>query len=206
MSAQPTPYFVHPSSIVDDGAQIGDGTKIWHFCHVSSRTTIGRQCSFGQNCFVAPGVEIGNNVRVQNNVSLYDGCIVEDDVFLGPSCVLTNVFNPRAHVSRKDEYRKTVLRRGATVGANATIVCGIELGAYCFIGAGSVVTRSVPAFGQIVGNPGRLMGYRCQCGQKLCGPTLPTGARFVCDVCAASYAALDDGTLSWLNEPGATRP
>ncbi|MDK1081068.1 MAG: acyltransferase [Anaerolineae bacterium] len=159
--------FVHESSFVDDGAQIGAGTKIWHFSHVMSNANIGERCNIGQNVFVASDVTIGNNVKIQNNVSLYTGVIVEDDVFLGPSVVLTNVVNPRSHVSRKGEYKTTLIKQGASVGANATIVCGVALGRYCFIGAGTVVTRNVPDFGLVYGNPGRLQGWICQCGVQL---------------------------------------
>lgn len=162
----PDPY-IHPSSIVDEGASIGIGTKIWHFCHISAGSTIGSDCSFGQNCYVAPGVEVGNGVKVQNNVSLYTGVIVEDDVFLGPSCVLTNVLNPRAAVSRKTEYKKTLIRRGATIGANATIVCGVTIGEYAFIAAGAVVTKDVPAFALMKGVPARKSGWMSQHGETL---------------------------------------
>lgn len=148
-------YTVHPSAIVDAGAQVGAGSKIWHFCHVSSGAVIGEHCSFGQNCYVADGVTVGNGVKVQNNVSLYTGVIVEDDVFLGPSCVLTNVINPRAAVSRRDEYKTTLIKKGATIGANATIICGVTIGEYAFIAAGAVVTRDVPAFALMKGVPAR---------------------------------------------------
>lgn len=158
--------YIHESSFVDNGALIGDGTRIWHFCHVMSGAKIGRNCIFGQNVFVAEGVIIGDGVKIQNNVSLYRGVIVEDDVFLGPSCVLTNVFNPRAEIERKTEFRKTVIRKGATVGANATIVCGVEIGAYAFIGAGSVITKNVPAYALMKGNPARQSGWMDAYGNK----------------------------------------
>lgn len=160
-------YFVHESSYVDDGAQIGGGTKIWHFCHVMPRSRIGERCNIGQNVLVSPDVTIGNNVKIQNNVSLYTGVIVEDDVFLGPSMVFTNVVNPRSHVNRKDEYRQTLVRKGASIGANATIVCGTTLGQYCFVGAGSVVTRDVPDYALVYGSPARVRGWMCQCGEQL---------------------------------------
>lgn len=181
-------YFVHESSYVDDGVTIGDNTKIWHFCHILGNTTIGKDCSFGQNCVVGPKVKIGNNVKVQNNVSIYDGVEIEDDVFCGPSMVFTNVVNPRSHVSRKHEYKKTLLKRGATVGANATIVCGHTLGRYAFIGAGSVVTKDIPDFAMVVGNPGRIKGWMCQCGVKLVnGEKLEEGSSFKCKDCGAEY-------------------
>src|SRR5207302_11361832 len=145
--------FVHPSSFVDDGAVIGKGTKIWHFSHVMPGAVIGERCNLGQNVVVMPGTKLGNNVKVQNNVSIYEGVTLEDDVFCGPSMVFTNVLNPRSHVSRKNEYRATLVRRGATLGANATIICGNEIGSYAMVGAGSVVTRQVPDFALILGNP-----------------------------------------------------
>ncbi len=151
-------YQAHPSAIIDHGAQIGPDTSIWHFCHVSQDSTIGARCSFGQNCYVAPGVKIGDGVKVQNNVSLYTGVEVEDDVFLGPSCVLTNVINPRAAVVRKNEYKKTLIKKGATIGANATIVCGITIGEYAFIAAGAVVTQNVPPFALMAGVPAKQKG------------------------------------------------
>jgi UDP-2-acetamido-3-amino-2,3-dideoxy-glucuronate N-acetyltransferase len=149
---------VHCSAFVDEGAEIGEGTRIWHFSHVMSGARIGKNCVIGQNVFVASGAIIGNNVRVQNNVSIYDGVICEDDVFLGPSCVFTNVLNPRSFISQKNQYRQTVVKRGATVGANATVVCGVTIGEYAMIGAGSVVTRDVPPYALLVGNPGRVAG------------------------------------------------
>ena len=164
-------YQAHSSSIIDKGAQIGADTKIWHFCHISADCTIGARCSFGQNCFVAPGVQIGNGVKVQNNVSLYTGVIVEDDVFLGPSCVLTNVINPRAAVSRKDEYKTTLIKKGVTIGANATIVCGVTIGEYAFIAAGAVVTKDVPAYALMKGVPARQDGAMDSKGhQTACHP------------------------------------
>jgi UDP-2-acetamido-3-amino-2,3-dideoxy-glucuronate N-acetyltransferase len=160
-------FFVHTSSCVDEGALIGAGTKIWHFCHIMGGTRIGERCNIGQNVFVATGVTIGNNVKIQNNVSLYTGVVIEDDVFLGPSMVFTNVMNPRAHVERKSEYRQTRVRRGTSIGANATIVCGVTLGEYCFVGAGSVVTRDIPDYALVHGNPARIRGHICQCGERL---------------------------------------
>jgi UDP-2-acetamido-3-amino-2,3-dideoxy-glucuronate N-acetyltransferase len=159
-------YFKHESSYVDEGAEIGDSTKIWHFCHIQ-KAKIGEHCIFGQNVNVADGVVIGNNVKVQNNVSVYTGTVIEDDVFLGPSCVLTNVTNPRSQVNRHSLYEKTLIRRGATIGANATIVCGVTLGRYCFIAAGSVVTKDVPDYALMVGNPARQKGWMSRHGHVL---------------------------------------
>jgi UDP-2-acetamido-3-amino-2,3-dideoxy-glucuronate N-acetyltransferase len=160
-------YYAHPTAIVDEPAHIGADTKIWHFCHVMANTRIGKGCSLGQNVFVAAHVEIGNNVKIQNNVSLYEGVICEDDVFLGPSMVFTNVYNPRSGVNRKSEYRKTLVRHGASIGANATIVCGNTIGRFAFIGAGSVVLRDVPDYALIVGNPGRQIGWMSEFGERL---------------------------------------
>src|SRR5918995_4372578 len=153
-----TDYFVHESAYVDDGATIGTGTKIWHFSHVMPGAIIGQRCNLGQNVVVMSGSRLGNNVKVQNNVSIYEGVVLEDDVFCGPSCVFTNVVNPRSHVSRKAEYRRTLVRRGVSIGANATIVCGTTLGEYCFIGAGAVVIRDVPPFAVMAGVPARRIG------------------------------------------------
>ena len=174
--------FVHASSFVDDGARVGAGTKIWHFCHVMPGATIGERCNLGQNVVVMNGVRIGNNVKVQNNVSIYEGVELEDDVFCGPSMVFTNVFNPRSHVSRKDEYRKTLVRRGASIGANATIVCGVTLGEYSFVGAGAVVTKDVPPFAVVAGVPARRIGWMCQCGESL-----PKGGAGTCGTCGTKY-------------------
>ena len=159
--------FVHPSSVVDDGAVIGSGCRIWHFSHVMSGAVLGRSCNIGQNVMIASGVKLGSNVKVQNNVSVYSGVTCEDDVFLGPSCVCTNVRNPRSEIPRRDQYEHTIVRRGATIGANATIVCGIEIGKYAFIGAGAVVTRSVPDYALVVGVPGRLAGWMSRHGHRL---------------------------------------
>ena len=158
---------VHPSAIVDDGAIIGEGTRVWHFVHICGGARIGAGCSLGQNVFVGNRAQLGNRVKVQNNVSLYDDVIIEDDVFCGPSAVFTNVINPRAHVERKTEYLTTTVRRGATIGANATIVCGNEIGAFAFIGAGSVVTKSVAPYALVVGNPGRQVGWMSEYGHRL---------------------------------------
>jgi UDP-2-acetamido-3-amino-2,3-dideoxy-glucuronate N-acetyltransferase len=160
-------YFAHPTAIIDQPCEIGDGTKIWHFAHVFGGAHIGRKCIFGQNTMVGDGVTIGDNVKVQNNVAIYAGTIIEDDVFLGPSCVLTNVTNPRSQVIRHSLYEKTVIRRGATVGANATVVCGITLGRYCFISAGAVVTKDVPDYALMMGVPARQVGWMSRHGHAL---------------------------------------
>jgi UDP-2-acetamido-3-amino-2,3-dideoxy-glucuronate N-acetyltransferase len=181
-------YFVHESSYIDDGCEIGEGTKVWHFSHVMSGARIGRRCNIGQNVVVSPQVVIGDNVKIQNNVSIYTGVVLEDDVFCGPSMVFTNVVNPRSHVSRKDEYRPTVVKRGATLGANSTIVCGHTIGRYAFVGAGSVVTKDVPDYALVVGNPGRIVGWMCECGVKLAsGATAPVEA--TCAACGGRYRA-----------------
>ncbi len=160
-------YFAHDSSVLDLPVSIGEGTKIWHFCHIMSEAVIGRSCVLGQNVFVAKGVVLGNNVKVQNNVSIYEGVICEDDVFLGPSMVFTNVMNPRSAVNRKDEFRPTFVKKGVTIGANATIRCGITLGIYAFVGAGAVVLQNVPDYALIVGNPGRQIGWISEHGERL---------------------------------------
>jgi UDP-2-acetamido-3-amino-2,3-dideoxy-glucuronate N-acetyltransferase len=158
---------VHESSYVDEGAVIGRGTRIWHFCHILAHTRIGENCSIGQNVMIGPNVSVGSNCKIQNNVSIYNGVELADDVFCGPSCVFTNVNNPRADVSRKDEFRPTPIGRGASIGANATIVCGHSLGEYCFIGAGAVVTKDVPAFALMAGNPARRIGWMSKAGERL---------------------------------------
>lgn len=188
-------YYVHPSCVVDPGAEIGSGTKIWHFSHVMEECKIGENCTLGQNVFVASGVEIGNNVKIQNNVSVYEGVILEDDVFLGPSMVFTNVINPRSHVNRRDQYQQTLVKRGGTIGANATIVCGITLGEYAFIGAGAVVTRDVPAYGLVFGNPGQLQGWMCSCGERLELVLQGDEKGAVCASCGAAYIQLNDSEI-----------
>jgi UDP-2-acetamido-3-amino-2,3-dideoxy-glucuronate N-acetyltransferase len=196
MRELPGGAFVHESAYVDDGAVLGKGTRVWHFCHVMGGAEIGPSCSLGQNVVVMPRVRLGRNVKVQNNVSLYEGVTCEDDVFLGPSMVFTNVYNPRSHISRKHEYRETLVRRGASIGANATIVCGNTLGEFCFVGAGAVVTRDVPAYAMVVGVPARLVGWVCQCGEKL--PLLarvPEGARVECAACGKRYAGGGEGIV-----------
>lgn len=165
--AEPGAWSAHGSAYIDEPCSIGAGTRIWHFSHVMRDCVIGEHCNIGQNVVISPGCRIGNNVKIQNNVSVYTGVILEDDVFCGPSMVFTNVINPRSHVSRKDEYRRTLVRRGAAIGANATVVCGVTLGRYCFVGAGAVVTRDVPDYALVHGNPARLKGWTCYCGVNL---------------------------------------
>jgi UDP-2-acetamido-3-amino-2,3-dideoxy-glucuronate N-acetyltransferase len=160
-------YFVHESSYIDEPCKIGKGTKIWHFSHVMQNSEIGDNCNIGQNVVISPDVKIGDNVKIQNNVSVYTGVICQNNVFLGPSCVFTNVINPRSHINRKQEYRQTLVKEGATVGANATIVCGHIIGKYSFIGAGAVVTKDVPDYAIAIGNPARVRGWVCKCGKKL---------------------------------------
>lgn len=189
-------YFVHQSSYVDDGAVIGAGTRIWHFCHILPGAVIGERCNLGQNVVVMGGTRIGNNVKIQNNVSIYEGVVLEDDVFCGPSCVFTNVTNPRSHVSRKSEYRQTLVRRGTSIGANATIVCGVTLGEYSFIGAGAVVRSDVPAYALMVGVPARQVGWMCQCGVRL---QLQDG-RASCSACGATYRERE-GVLEQIDRP-----
>ena len=160
-------FFAHPTAIIDDGCQVGTGTKIWHFSHLMSGCVIGDNCTIGQNVFIAAKVSVGNNVKVQNNVSLYEGVICEDDVFIGPSVVFTNVINPRSSITRKNEYKQTRVKKGASIGANATIICGNEIGEYAFIGAGAVVTKNVPAYALVMGNPAIHTGWISEYGHKL---------------------------------------
>jgi UDP-2-acetamido-3-amino-2,3-dideoxy-glucuronate N-acetyltransferase len=211
MTALPPP-FIHESSYVDDGAHVGNGTRIWHFCHVMPGAVIGERCNLGQNVVVMPGTRLGNNVKVQNNVSIYEGVELEDDVFCGPSMVFTNVLNPRSHVSRKDDYRRTLVRRGATIGANATIVCGVTLGEYAFVGAGAVVTRDVPPHAVVTGVPARQTGWACQCGEVLrvgdarsgaAGPSVASTASAQRDAVSVACAAC--GTAYLLDASGLRR-
>lgn len=179
--------YVHESSYVDEPCEIGAGTKIWHFSHVMKNCRIGERCNVGQNVVVSPDVTIGNNVKIQNNVSVYTGCILEDDVFCGPSMVFTNVVNPRSHVSRKDEYKTTLVKRGASLGANSTVVCGTTIGQYAFAGAGAVITRDVPDYALVVGNPARIAGWMCACGVKLKFAEAGGEERAQCAVCGSGY-------------------
>ncbi len=183
-------YKAHPTAIVDDGAQIGADTRIWHWVHISGNAKIGARCSFGQNVYVGNKVIIGDNVKVQNNVSVYDNVTIEDDVFCGPSMVFTNVYNPRSAVSRKDEYRDTLIKKGATLGANCTIVCGNTVGQYAFIGAGSVVNRDVPDYALIVGVPGKQIGWMSQYGERLELPLHGKGESVVCPHTGMKYTVV----------------
>ncbi|HEY0708993.1 MAG TPA: acyltransferase [Polyangia bacterium] len=178
----PSSVYVHPTAVVDEPCSIGENTKIWHFCHVMKGTRIGKACVLGQNVYVGTRAVLGDGVKVQNNVSLYDDVILEDDVFCGPSAVFTNVLNPRAFIERKSEYRQTLVKRGASIGANATIVCGVTLGEYCFVAAGAVVTRDVPAYALVKGTPARRSGFVCRCGEKL-----PALSEPQCPRCSLRY-------------------
>jgi UDP-2-acetamido-3-amino-2,3-dideoxy-glucuronate N-acetyltransferase len=189
-------YTAHPSAIVDDGAKIGDGTRIWHWVHVSAGARIGERCSLGQNVYVGNDVLIGDNVKVQNNVSVYDAVTLEDDVFCGPSMVFTNVYNPRSAVTRKDEYRRTLVRRGTTLGANCTIVCGVTIGEYAFVGAGAVINRDVPSFALMAGVPARQIGWMSRFGERLPLPLQGSG-HAVCTHTHERYE-LKDGVCSLL--------
>ena len=190
-------YFVHESSYVDPPCQIGKGTKIWHFCHVMKGVRIGEKCILGQNVHVANDVVMGNNVKIQNNVSLYTGTVIEDDVFLGPSCVLTNVTNPRSQVNRHSLYEKTLLRKGCSVGANATIVCGVTIGRYAFIGAGAVVTKDVPDYALVIGNPARQKGWMSRHGQRLGNPD--ADGIMICPESGYRYQQTEAGALRCLD-------
>jgi UDP-2-acetamido-3-amino-2,3-dideoxy-glucuronate N-acetyltransferase len=182
-------YYAHPSSIIDPGAKIGKGTKIWHFCHIGPEAVIGDRCSLGQNVYVGKAI-IGNGVKIQNNVSVYDEVEIENDVFCGPSMVFTNVYNPRAAISRKHEYRKTLVKKGVTIGANATIVCGVTLGEYCFIGAGAVVNRDVKPYALMVGVPAKQVGWKSRHGEKLEMPISGVG-EVACPVTGEKYELSD---------------
>lgn len=182
-------YFAHDTAIIDEGCEIGDKTWIWHFSHLVTGCRVGENCNIGQNVFIAAKVVLGRNVKVQNNVSLYEGVICEDDVFIGPSAVFTNVINPRSAVSRKHEYKQTLVRKGATIGANATIICGHEIGTYAFIGAGAVITKDVPAYALMVGNPARQKGWMSENGQPL---QFDTNGNAVCSETGEKYLLIDN--------------
>ncbi len=183
--------FLHPTAVIDEGAQLGPGTKVWHFSHVCRGARVGRNVNIGQNVYVAPTAVIGDGVKIQNNVSIYDGVVVEDFAFLGPSCVFTNVKTPRSEFPRKDRYNKTVVGRGATIGANATIICGISLGRYCLVGAGAVVTRDVDDFALVTGNPARPSGWVCMCGAVM---KFNNRSQATCAECSRTYRK-EDGTV-----------
>ncbi len=187
-----TDYFVHETSYIDQNVQIGKGTKIWHFCHLMPGSKVGEKCNIGQNVFIGSDVVLGNGVKIQNNVSLYTGVICEDDVFLGPSMVFTNVINPRAFIERKTEFKTTLIKRGASIGANATIVCGTTIGKYAFVGAGAVVSANVPDFALVYGNPGRRKGWVCQCGAKL----EKENNHVQCPICQTEYKLLNENELA----------
>lgn len=191
-----TTYFAHPTAVIDPGAQIGAGTKVWHFSHIMEGAIIGANCSLGQNVFVASGVKLGRGTKVQNNVSIYSGVICEEEVFLGPSMVFTNVSNPRSAINRKGVYEKTLVQRGATIGANATIVCGNRIGRYAFIGAGAVVTREVPDYALILGNPARQVGWMSEYGQRL---DFDEAGKGVCPESGVVYV-LKDGAIKKLDK------
>lgn len=188
-------YFAHETAVVDEGCDIGEGTKIWHFSHIMSDCKIGDKCNIGQNVVVSPQVVLGSNVKIQNNVSVYTGVTCDDDVFLGPSCVFTNVTNPRSGVNRRGEYAKTHVGKGATIGANATIVCGHDIGAYAFIGAGAVVTKDVPAYALLVGNPAKQIGWMSEYGHRL---TFDDNGKAICEESKEEYK-LDNGIVTKMN-------
>lgn len=179
--------FVHPTAVVDEDVVLGEGTKVWHFVHVSSGARIGERCVLGQNVFVGRGVRIGDGVKIQNNVAVYEGVELGDEVFLGPSCVFTNVLNPRAAVERKNEFKPTRVGKGVTVGANATIVCGYDLGEYCMVGAGAVVPRGVAAYAVVIGNPARVIGFVCKCGVRLPEARAAAASELACAACGLRY-------------------
>ena len=184
-------YFKHPKSIVDDGCEIGDGTRIWAGAHVMREAKVGAHCNIGENCFIENGVVVGNGVTIKNNVALYSGAIIEDDVFLGPSCVFTNVINPRAFISRKSKFLPTIVQKGASIGANATIVCGCKIGRFALVGAGSVVTKDVPDYSLVYGTPAKVHGYVCECGEKL----EVISGKACCPLCLRQYKQLDGTDL-----------
>lgn len=176
-------YFVHPTAVIDEPADIGEGSQVWHFSHIMTGARIGKNCIIGQNVFIASGAILGDNIKIQNNVSVFKGVVLEDDVFCGPSMVFTNVFNPRSFISRKTEFRQTLVKRGATIGANATIVCGNTIGEYAFIGAGSVVTKNIPDYALVYGNPGKVKGWVCQCAVEI----VFRSGKALCKACGKRY-------------------
>ncbi len=182
-------YYIHPTAVVGDPVEIGEGTQIWHFSHIMSGARIGKNCIIGQNVFVASGAILGDNIKIQNNVSIFKGVVLEDDVFCGPSMVFTNVLNPRSFISRKKEFRQTFVKKGATIGANATIICGNTIGSYAFIGAGSVVTKDVPDYALVYGNPGKVKGWVCQCAEEV----VFRSGKAICKACGKRYKKDHDG-------------
>lgn len=191
-------YFIHPTSEVEEDVVIGDGTKVWRFCHIRRGARVGKNCNIGQNVFIDQNVVIGNGVKLQNNVSVYTGVTLEDYVFIGPAAVFTNVINPRAHIERKKEFKPTLVKRGATIGANATIVCGVVIGEFAFIGAGALVNRDVPDFALMVGNPAKQIGWMCQCGVKL---KPGTEREMMCEFCGAGYRQESEDRLKLITPP-----
>ena len=181
-------YFAHPTSVIDDGAEVGEGTRVWHWCHIMKGAKVGKNCNIGENAFIESGVILGDNVKVKNNVALYTGLECENNVFIGPNAVFTNVANPRSFIDRKNEFKKTVIKEGATIGANATIVCGHDIGEYAFVGAGSVVTKAVPPYTMVVGNPAKKRAYVCRCGCKL-------NTNLICTECGKKYMADDNDEI-----------
>ena len=186
-------YFVHPTAIIDEGAEVGEGSRVWHWCHIMKGAKVGTHCNIGENAFIESGVVLGDNVKVKNNVALYTGLECENNVFIGPNAVFTNVANPRSFIERKNEFKKTVIKEGATIGANATIVCGHDIGEYAFVGAGSVVTKTVPPYTMVIGNPAKFYAFVCKCGCKL-------NTNLVCPACKTKYAANDDNIIHPVEE------
>ncbi|MDO4747762.1 MAG: acyltransferase [Eubacteriales bacterium] len=180
--------FFHPTAIIDEGCTVGEGTRIWHWCHIMKDVKIGDNCNIGEHAFIESGVVIGNGVKIKNNVAIYTGVVCEDDVFLGPNCVFTNVANPRSYIERKNEFKKTIIKKGATIGANATIVCGNDIEEYAFVGAGSVVTKTVPAYTMVIGNPAKFYAHVCKCGVKL-------DKGLCCPACGAQYIKDNNGVI-----------
>ena len=191
-------YYVHETSLIGDGVNIGDHTRVWQFCNIMSGVTIGRNCNIGQNVFIETGVKLGDCVKVKNNISLYQGVECEDGVFLGPNCVFTNVINPRSFIEKKDQLRRTIVKKGATIGANATIVCGNSIGRYAMVGAGSVVTKNVEDYELVVGNPARKMGYVCKCGERL----VEAREEYICNSCGRQYVLEDSIMVSREKDDG----